>query len=117
MLKLFSLLLILFTFSCKSQDCDTLPDSFNNYQEATQIISDTNFHYSDNVSTSKSSWIRTAKYYSCDEAYGFLILVTDKKDYIFQDVPLGTWKGFKNADSFGKYYNNYIRNMYQLKIK
>ena len=116
MLRLFSLLLILFTFSCKSQDCDTLPISFNSYKQATQTIPNTGFNYSDDVNTSQSSWIRTAKYYSCDEAYGFLILVTDKKDYIFQDVPLDIWKGFKNADSFGKYYNNYIRNMYQLKI-
>ena len=116
MLRLFSLLLILFTFSCKSQDCDTIPNSFNNYQEATNIIYDTSFHFSDTVNTSKSSWIRSAKYYSCDNQYGFLILETDKKTYVFQNIPKHKWEGFKQTSSFGKYYNSNIRGRYQLNL-
>lgn len=116
MLRAFSLFLILFTFSCKSQDCETIETSFSSHQEATQVISNTNFNLSDDVNTSKSSWIRIAKYYSCDEKLGFLIIGTDKKGYLFQDVPIEVWKGFKHADSFGKYYNNYIRGGYQLKL-
>ena len=38
------------------------------------------------------------------------------KDYLFKDMPLDIWKGFKIAESKGEYYNEYIKGNYQLKL-
>lgn len=106
-------LLTLFVFSCKGQDCNNLKDNFNTYSEAQSSISRTTFSTEDSVDTSKSSWIKEADYYSCDNKFGYLILETSSKKYIFKKVPIKIWNEFKKADSFGKFYNQKIRSNYQ----
>lgn len=116
MLKTLSIILILSTFGCNAQNCDNLPVSFNSYAGATEIITNTSFILSDSIDTSKSSWIRSLKYFSCDNQVGFLMLKTDKKEYLFQNVPIHIWNDFKKADSYGEYYNDFIRGKYQLNL-
>jgi hypothetical protein len=118
--------LLLFTFfSCgqnqsnnsiltyEQNDCDNLQTVFNSYSDAINKIENTNFTFIDNVNTSNSSWIRSASYYSCDEKLGYFIFSTDKRTYIHKDLPIGIWNCFKNASSFGSYYNTNIKNRYQ----
>lgn len=119
------LLLIIF-FSCdqnqsnnsistyEKNDCNNLQTNFNSYSDAINKIESTNFKFIDNVNTSNSSWIRSASYYSCDEKLGYFIFSTDKRTYIHKDLPIGIWNSFKNASSFGRYYNYKIKNRYQL---
>ena len=106
-------LLIIFqnTFS---QDCNRIPTSFVNYDQALAQVKSASFRIKENVNTSKSSWIRSAIYYSCDSRKGFLIIKTDDREYIHQDVPIEIWNGFKNATSFGKYYDSYIKRRYKV---
>ena len=110
------LLIIVFVTSCQGQDCETIPQTFNSYEEALTSISRASFNFSDDVDTSSSSWITDANYYSCDGAKGFLVLETSKKNYIFKNVPIDLWNNFKEASSFGKFYSKYIRGKYQLAI-
>jgi len=107
------LLLTLFVFSCKGQSCENLKDSFKTFKEAQFSILETKFSLEDSLDTSKSSWIKEANYFSCDDEFGYLILETSTKKYIFKKVPLKVWEGFKKADSFGKYYSQSIRGKYQ----
>lgn len=97
-----------------SNDCANLPKSFGSYDEAVRIIKETHFTFQDNVITASSSWIRGANYYSCDNQIGYFLLYTDKQDYIYKDLPIDVWNGFKTSSSFGSFYNQSIKNRYQL---
>jgi len=90
--------------------------SFTSYDQAqTWVRTNPNFT-KDSVDTSKSSWIRGAEYYTDDSGSGYLILSMKGKEYIWEGVPLNVWEGFKEADSFGKYYHRYIRGRYRLEL-
>lgn len=118
-MKLIFILTIFFsTFvDCKSQNCETFPKSFESYEAAIQLIDLTEFEFKDNVNTLKSSWLSYAKYYSCDSKKGFFIIKTTKNyEYIHQDLPIEIWNQFKNAYSFGQFYNERIRGKYRLSL-
>ena len=111
------ILFLLLAFGCSAQNCDDIPAKFKSYEEAESIIQKAKFTYIDQISTSKSSWILCVKYYSCVGKASFFVLQTKNgKKYIFQGVPIDLWKGFKTAQSHGQFYNQHIRNRYQLKI-
>lgn len=115
---LLTIIVILFIHHISySQDCKTLPTTFDSYSQANKLVKSSTFEIKESVNTSKSSWIRGATYYSCDGEKGFFILQTDNKEYIHQNVPLDIWKGFKNASSFGSYYSRNIKGKYQLQLK
>ncbi len=99
-----------------SKSCSELPAQFRSYEEAKSRITSASFQFQDAAYTSKSSWIRGASYYSCDGQTGYFLLLTDKKNYVFQGMPLSIWQGFKNADSFGDYYHAHVRDRYYMYV-
>ena len=100
----------------QKQPCENIPKRFNAYSELENVILGTKFNYIDEFNTSKSSWIRNVKFYSCDKKFGFLIIETDKQNYIHEKLPINIWYKFKNAESFGTYYNKSIKNKYKCSI-
>ena len=109
------LILLCFSFSCKSQSCTDLPDKFVSYSEAISAIQDAEFKYTDKLPSGKSSWIATANYYSCDGKTGYLVYSTNKgKEYIHEGVSKNVWIEFKTAPSSGSYYVYNIKNNYRL---
>jgi hypothetical protein len=111
---LFSFIFALFSFtSVFGQDCHQMPAHFSSYEAATAWVKQAIFTFTDKANTSKSSWIRSASFYSCDGKTGFFIFSTEGNEYIHANMPISVWNGFKNADSFGKYYNAYIKGRYQ----
>ena len=112
------LVLLLFTItSCTSQDCTELPTSFSSCKEAVSEIKSTNFTIEDSVDTSRSSFIKSAHFYSCDSEFGYIIVKIKSKEYFYQNVPVSVWKQFKKANSFGSYYNRHIKGGYNLNFK
>ncbi len=112
--------LILFTLNSVAQahkSCEKLPASFPSYESAMQQIKGAKFKISETIDTRKSSWIRGLSYLSCDGKSGFMIMTTDSKSYIHQDVPIEIWNDLKSADSFGTYYNEKIKHQYRISIK
>lgn len=105
---------LLFFCSCTGQPCEKLQENFTSYNEAKSKIEKAYFNFTDKVNTSKSSWVTNAKFYSCNNQDGYFILETSKKNYIFQGLPISIWKDFKSAESFGSYYNKFIRGKYRL---
>ncbi len=115
--KLFVVVLIsAVSISCNSQNCSELKNDFSSYQEANELIRKTEFTFYDECNTSKSSWILNAEYYSCDERTGYFFIKTKSKTYIHKDLPKKLWNEFRNAKSFGKFYNAEIKGKYQLII-
>jgi len=103
----------LFISSCRQKDdCNNLPTQFSSYDEAVSKIESSSFKIKDEANISKSSWIRGASFYSCNGNNGFFILQTNKNDYLYSNMPYSVWTEFKNAESFGKYYNENIKHHY-----
>ncbi|HEV8503963.1 MAG TPA: KTSC domain-containing protein [Chitinophagaceae bacterium] len=96
-----------------AQNCKILPAHFYSYEQAISWVKNASFKIKEDVNTSKSSWIRSASYYSCDGKVGYFIFSTDSKEYIHEGIPVEIWNKFKNADSFGSYYDHYIRKKYR----
>jgi hypothetical protein len=115
MKKIISLLAFFTIISC-GQKCDEIPNSFSNYDQATEVVLSSNFKLTDKADVSGSSWITSAKYFSCDGLSGFFIIETSNRTYIHQDMPYEVWENFKNADSKGSFYSRNIRGNYQLKL-
>ncbi|MGN6248952.1 MAG: KTSC domain-containing protein [Ginsengibacter sp.] len=112
---LFVLLLSIGIISCHSQNCDTLPDKFATYDEAINVVESNGFKIHEIANTSKSSWITSAQYYSCDGITGYFIYKTKEgKEYIHKGVPINVWEEFKNASSKGSYYDYNIKHKYRL---
>lgn len=111
----YRLLLVLILFqSCNKIECNELQNTFKTFTEAESKIRNTQFLFEDQINTSKSSWIRGASYYSCDKNLGYFILETENKNYIYTNIPISIWHGFKHATSFGSYYNDSIKHKFQL---
>ena len=116
MKKVISISLIyLFLLACKDVN-SVSAQNFHSYQEAIATVENASFRLHDQVDTSRSSWIKSADYYSDNLKDGYLIIETKKKKYIFSHVPINVWKEFKQADSFGSFYNKYIRGRYKLQL-
>jgi hypothetical protein len=111
-----SLILSVVFSNCTHIDCAHMEKQFSSYREAESQILKTSFDLTDRVNTSESSWVRGASYYSCDKRMGYFILKTDSGNYVHKNLPLGVWKGFKKAKSFGSYYDALIKNRYQLDL-
>jgi len=109
--------LFIFFISCSGNNCKDLSQNFHSYSNAINVIQNSSFTFQDQADTSKSSWIKNAEYFSCDNNTGYLIITTKRKKYLFANVPVSLWKKFKQADSYGKFYNRYIRNKYQFTLK
>lgn len=97
-------------------DCESMQTSFSTYEEAEKIIEQTTFTFHETINTPSSSWIRSASFYSCDQRIGYLIIFTDQRNYIHKNVPLYLWLNFKDASSYGSFYNQNFKNQYQFSL-
>lgn len=116
LLQVLAISFLLFFSACKNVNCDRLPQHYSSYQDAIEKIQNAHFKIEESVNTSKSSWVRGASFYSCDGISGYFILQTDEEDYVYANVPTEIWTGFKNADSFGTYYNQKIKHKYSFNL-
>ena len=113
---LFAIVIFISINSCDGNNCKELPKSFNNYDHAKEIVLSSNFKLTDEADVSNSSWITSAKYYSCDGLLGFFIINTGNRTYIHQDMPYEVWEKFKNSSSKGSFYSRNIRGNFRLKL-
>jgi hypothetical protein len=114
MRKVFLLLTVFISLNCHSQNCSTLPNKFTSYNQAISIVENSRFKIDETINTSKSGWILNAHYYSCDGKTGFFIIKMKRKEYIHAGMPVSVWQQFKRANSFGSFYDYYIKGRYRL---
>lgn len=113
--KIFLICYLLFPISGFTQNnCKDLPKTFYSYNQAITKVGNAKFSYIDNLITSRSSFVTGARYFSCDGQTGFLIIGLNNRQYIHRDIPLKLWLAFKKANSFGSFYDQFIRNKYSL---
>ena len=121
MMKIKLILVLTFTFSllfsnCRRKNCEQLSNNFGTFNEAINKIKSTRFRIEEEVNTSRSSWVKWASFYSCDGNYGYFILKTDKEEYLYSGMPYIIWQQFKDASSFGVFYNEKIKHQYILQL-
>ena len=117
MKKLIPLFVILVIItSCSRKNCKELPNTFTDYEQAKEIVLSSTFKIKEDADVSNSSWINSAKYFSCDSQSGFLIITTGNRTYIHQDLPIEVWEQFKDADSKGSFYNRNIKGNNHLRL-
>lgn len=122
MIHVYQIWVILFLFfnisKIQGQTCQQLPEIFSSYKQAFEMIKQADFKIEDSVDCSVSSWVKEASFYSCDGKTGYFILKTKNgNEYLHTGLPIKVWNEFKNASSFGSYYNRQIKGKYQLKIE
>lgn len=98
-------------------DCEQLSNKYSSYKEAVKKIKAAKFKIEESITTSKSSWIKSAAYYSCDGITGFFILNTGNQEYLYSGVPKKIWRGFKEAESVGSFFNDKIKYKYFFNLK
>ncbi|MCO4293797.1 KTSC domain-containing protein [Solitalea sp. MAHUQ-68] len=113
---LLTISLILSLGSTYSQNCHQLPKHYSSYEQAISLIKKSDFVVKEQVLTPESSFINNVGYYSCDGYLGFMIITMNGKSYLYANVPLSIWKGFKIAESKGKYYHAYINGRYKFSL-
>lgn len=112
--QLMFLLLFISSSAFAQVDCNALPINFTSYSDAVFKIKNAKFNFTENINISRSSWVKGASYYSCDGKVGYLIIKTDRQNYIHKNLPVSIWNSFKKASSLGGYYDKFIRNRFGL---
>lgn len=102
---------------CNSENCLSLPESFNSYEQTIELIEHSKFQIHDELTQINSSWIDKVEFFSCNKEDGFLIVSVNGKKYFHQNVPISVWENFRIAASKGSFYNGVIKNRYALSIK
>lgn len=108
--------LIFITVSSCGNNCEDIPHNFSNYKQAKDVVLSSDFKLTDKADVSGSSWITSAKYFSCDGLSGFFIIETGNRTYIHKNMPYEVWENFKNADSKGSFYSRNIKGRYRLNL-
>jgi hypothetical protein len=81
--------LILITITaCGGNNCKELLISFRNHNEAKEIVINSTFKFSHDADVTNSLWISSAKYFSCDVLWGFLVIKTGSRTYVHQEMPM-----------------------------
>lgn len=108
---------LLFTISIDAQTCIDLPVNFKSYTETLSKVKSFTFLIKEIVDCSKSSWIQSASYFSCNGETGYFIMKTkESREYIHKNMPIGVWRQYKKANSYGSFYNQNIKGKYQLNV-
>lgn len=111
--KVFVILLIFLIHSCKSKDCNRIPNSFSSFEEAINVIKNSNFKLRDSIIINEGSYIRSVKFYSCDLKFGYFFYSREFHfDYFCNDVPIRVWNEFKKNDNKSDFIKNKIYGKY-----
>jgi KTSC domain len=117
MVKRYLIIFLVILSSCKKKNCENLSANFESYAVAKVELKKHKFKLQESLNSEQSSWIKSVEYLSCNGKTGFLILETDKQEYVHQDVPIEIWKEFSKVSSVGNFYNLRIKRKYQLSIQ
>ncbi|MBK8194442.1 MAG: KTSC domain-containing protein [Lewinellaceae bacterium] len=86
-----------------------MPETFNSYEEALDLIGRSEFQIHKEISQLNSSWVQKLEYFSCNKTDGFLITTTNGKRFVHQKVPYSVWQALENSESKGGFYNAVLK--------
>jgi hypothetical protein len=111
----FLLVIINISLLACPDNCAVSSTSWKSEKEAIDALEKADFLFSESFNNESESWLLSASFYSCDGQNGYLVIHSQKKDFIHSSVPLVVWQDLKNANSKGGFYNFYIRDKYAFK--
>jgi len=92
-------------------DCQELPESFTDLQQALTLIQSTRFYYDQKIKTTRKSGLMKARYVSCDFKTGFLLVQYDSRDEVYPKVKLELWEQFQQTADIDGYYFKHIQKL------
>jgi len=98
-----------------TDNCGVSSASWKSEKDAIIALENAEFIFSEFLKNESDSWMVSAGFYSCDGQNGYLVIHSQKKDYIHSSVPVVVWEELKNANSKGGFYNFYIKDKYTFK--
>lgn len=100
--------------NAQKSNCLDTSENWNSEKEVISGIENINFKTSESISLEKSSWMKSAHYYTCDDKFGHLIIKCERKSFIHKNVPISVWQSLKVAKSVGRFYDHYIKDKYKI---
>ncbi len=78
--------------------CDKLPTSFENKDQAYELITSSKFRYQQNFKIRRKSGLKAGEFYSCDNEKGFLIAHINSYFEIYIDVSTNDWEALTSSN-------------------
>jgi hypothetical protein len=98
----------------QSTDCDSLDISLLSLEDAISTIEKGKFRFQQQFKISRIYGVMNARYYSCDGEFGYLIMMIDKKDYIYISVPKHVWDKLIASSNINGFYASEIKQNYEV---
>jgi hypothetical protein len=111
---LITLIMIGLYLNAQEFGCSNMSANWKSEKEAIRRIENTIFNSSESIVPDENSWMTSAHFYTCDNEFGYLIVKSEKKTFVHQDVPIVKWNALKGARAIGGFYNFYIKDLYKL---
>jgi hypothetical protein len=90
--------------------------AFVSYSQAIDYVTHNPRFSCDEVDTSRSPFIRRARFCTDHSDHGYAILDATKAEYVYEGVPNAIWQQFRDAGSFGRFYDQNIRGLSPLRL-
>lgn len=111
--KLFIIVFIISTVSCKSRKCQNIPTEFTSYENAKKEIKSRVFNFADSVRIENGTVLKSATYLSCDGKSGYFFHTRiNGGEYFVSDVPVRIWENFKSSCQKDTFFTNLIEKRY-----
>ena len=98
----------------QSTNCDSLDITTLSLDEAISKIENSKFRFQQQFKISRTYGIMNARYYSCNGKSGYLIMLVDKKDLIYLEVPKSVWETLITSADINAFYKSEIEKCYEL---
>ena len=106
------------TSNIQNRSCNELPDSYRDRSEAENaILSAEGWKIREYDPTTNSSWMKGARYLSCDGELGYLFFHRDfGSTTIHEGVEARVWRQFTATDNKDKFYSRNFRGRYEFRV-
>jgi hypothetical protein len=98
----------------QSTNCDSLDIALLSLDEAMAKVESSNFRFQQQFKISRTYGVMSAKYYSCNGKSGYLIMLVDKKNLMYLEVPKTVWDTLITSSDINAFYKSEIEESYEL---
>jgi hypothetical protein len=98
----------------QSTNCDSLDIALLSLDEAISKVESSKFRFQQQFKISRTYGVMSAKYYSCNGKSGYLIMLVDKKNLMYLEVPKTVWDTLITSSDINAFYKSEIEENYEL---
>jgi hypothetical protein len=89
-------------------NCDSIHSPGTDFNDGYDQLKSATWRFKQSIKLNRYEGIRRAEYYSCDGQTGFLIVLSEKNDCLYEIVPIAIWNDFLKTPDPEKYFNEKI---------